>query len=84
MRYLNSDNRKVMVFKDLSETCKSLSGLTGSKKQHRLKTTAVCVTIEQLDQRRDNARFCQHGGTGVVHGNCSDHYHHLQDEVILC
>jgi len=44
----------------------------------------VCVTVQQLDESRNNARLRQHGGAGVVHGNCSDHNHHLQDEVIFC
>lgn len=48
------------------------------------KTKGVCVTIQQLDQRGNNARFSQHGGTGIIHGNSPDHYHHLQDEVVLC
>lgn len=42
------------------------------------------VTIQQLNKSRDDARLRQHGGAGFVHRNRSNHYHHLQHEVVLC
>lgn len=51
--------------------------------QTRLYENSLVLTIEQLDQSRDDARLGQHGRTRVADGHGADQDHHLQDQVVL-
>lgn len=78
----------------MSGACRDRRGITSSRRKLQIIQFAVggawrggdsgpVLTVQQVDEGRDDPGFGQQGGAGLVPGDGADQDHHLQDQVVL-